>query len=83
MKKKICLVSRCVSESNEEVKFHFKGYYMGVKITEVVLCKKSGKFCPSFILKEDYLLFLEIIEIKNTILVVNHLKSNNILDVNI
>lgn len=85
MNNQLCLVSRCVLVTEREAHFHFKGYFLGQKITKVIIKPKSGKFCPevgNFRRGEDYVLFLKIAEVCNTILITNHLKSKHLSLIN-
>ncbi|MCO4793599.1 MAG: hypothetical protein KC493_07800 [Bacteriovoracaceae bacterium] len=60
----VILVTRCVSK--KEIKksfhyeFHFKGYFKGTKINQVLICQCED----TFNLKQDYLLAVEVDEIK-------------------
>lgn len=85
MKNQFCLVSRCVLVKKSESHFHFNGYFLGQKISRVIVRSQGGRICLSlgeFVTKEDYVLFLEILEIKNTILITNHLKSKHLSQIN-
>lgn len=68
------VVTRCVSVKNEAeysvYKFHFKGFFKGHKIKEV---KIEGSH-ELFKKKEEYLLALEVIEIREETLVGSLLK---------
>jgi len=60
----LLVVSKCMSvksTSNEVLNvFHFKGYYLGLKIDHITVTTKHQIFQP----KKDYLLFLKAIRIK-------------------
>ncbi|MBF0297715.1 MAG: hypothetical protein HQK51_03290 [Oligoflexia bacterium] len=43
-------------------KFHFKGYYKGEKINEIILFN-SSKYSNNFIIGEDYLLNVDVFRI--------------------
>lgn len=60
----LLVVSKCMSVktgSNGVLNvFHFKGYYLGLKIENITVRTQDKKFHP----KKDYLLFLKAIRIK-------------------
>ena len=60
----LLVVSKCMSVKKESScvlnVFHFKGYYLGLKIENITVTTKHHIFQP----KKDYLLFLKAIRIK-------------------
>lgn len=78
----ILLLSKCdaklkkMKEGEYYYRFHYKGFYNGQKISEVLL--KSGNHLE-FIPDEDYLLIVRFCSVVKGILRVNHIKSKKII----
>jgi len=71
---KIIIISRYLGENNaKNHTFHFKGYYAGQKVESIELISDL-----SFEKSEDYKLEVELIKIKNKVLVASILSSSKI-----
>lgn len=81
MQEKILILSRCLTlrksprTSRKYYRFHFKGYYRGFKINEIhVVCGTHAELEKG----EDYLLWVEHMSLRETILEVRLLKYKKI-----
>jgi hypothetical protein len=81
MQEKILILSRCITmrkslrTARKYYRFHFKGYYRGLKINEIhVVCGDKAELSKG----EDYLLWVEQLSLKETILEVRLIKYKKI-----
>lgn len=75
MSETILILSRCLNSSKTYFKFHFKGFYTGIKIKEIyVYSAELTKIEKG----EDYLLWVTCREIESAVLKVNLLKYKKI-----
>lgn len=78
----ILILSRCLNETKKVrenhlyYRFHFKGYYQGEKVNEILL-KPQGNI--TFTKDEDYFLWVKKISFYSGILKVQLIKSKKIL----
>ncbi len=81
MQEKILILSRCLTvrksprTTRKYYRFHFKGYYRGFKINEIhVVCGENADLTKG----DDYLLWVEQVSLKESVLEVRLLKYKKI-----
>lgn len=72
---KIIVLSRCISVRKNGGDFHFRGFFLGHKIKKIKIHNETPE---CFELRSDYILYLEVSQIRNEVLWGKCLKVKNI-----
>jgi hypothetical protein len=72
----ILIFSRCGKKVKSDYQFHFKGFYQGEKIVNLLAIASRGE---KFDIDQDYLLWGRKVDINNGVLMVEVIKSKKII----